>query len=95
VLAFQAHGQDEVLAPYVDKYLSAAETMWDEKGTQRASTALGYMFPRPLASQELVDRVTAWLETAEANPAATRLVAEGNADVIRALTAQAKDAEPR
>jgi aminopeptidase N len=91
VLSFQAHGQDEVLAPYVDKYLAAAETMWDEKGTQRASTALGYIFPRPLASQELVDKVTAWLESSSADPAAKRLVAEGNADVIRALAAQARD----
>ncbi len=93
VLAFQAHGQDEVLAPYVDKYLAAAETMWDEKGTQRASTALEFIFPRPLASQELLDKVDNWLASSTANPAAKRYVAEGRADVMRALTAQAKDAE--
>ena len=63
VLAFQAYGQDEVLAPYVEKYLAAADTMWEEKGTQRASTALEYIFPKQLASQELLDRVDAWLES--------------------------------
>ena len=93
VLAFQAHGQDEVLAPYVEKYLAAAETMWEEKGTQRASTALEYIFPKQLASQELLDRVDAWLETSSANPAAKRYVREGRADVARALAAQAKDAQ--
>ena len=93
VLAFQQHGQDDVLAPYVEKYLAAADTMWEEKGTQRASTALEYIFPRPLASQELLDRVDAWLETSTANPAAKRYVNEGRDDVARALAAQAKDAQ--
>jgi aminopeptidase N len=91
VLAFQCHGQEDVLAPYVEKYLAAADTMWEEKGTQRASTALEYIFPRPLASQELLDRVDAWLESSPANPAAKRYVREGRADVARALKAQARD----
>jgi aminopeptidase N len=95
VLAFQQHGQDEVLAPYVERYLEAAETMWEHKGTQRASTALEYIFPRPLASQELLDRVDAWLESTSANPAAQRYVREGRADVARALAAQAKDAQTK
>jgi aminopeptidase N len=94
VLAFQCHDQEEVLAPYVDRYLAAADTMWEEKGTQRASTALEYIFPRPLASQELLDKIDAWLATSEANPAAKRYVQEGRADVARYLAAQAKDAEP-
>jgi aminopeptidase N len=91
VLAFQAYGQDDVLQPYVEKYLAAAETMWDEKGTQRASTALEYIFPKQLASQELLDRVDQWLETSTANPAAKRYVREGRDDVARALRAQARD----
>jgi aminopeptidase N len=93
VLAFQAYGQDEVLLPYVEKYLAAAETMWEEKGTQRASTALEYIFPKQLASQELLDRVDQWLETSPANPAAKRYVREGRDDVARALRAQARDAQ--
>ncbi|MDF1606387.1 aminopeptidase N [Nocardioides sp. YIM 152315] len=92
VLAFQRVGQDDVLAPYVEKYLTAAETMWEEKGTQRASTALEFIFPRQLASQHLLDRVDAWLESSPANPAAKRYVREGRADVARALAAQAADA---
>jgi aminopeptidase N len=92
VLAFQQHGQADVLAPYVEKYLEAADTMWEEKGTQRASTALEFIFPRPLASQELLDRVDAWLESSPANPAAKRYVREGRADVARALAAQERDA---
>jgi len=93
VLAFQAHGQDDVLEPYVDKYLAAAETLWEHLGTHRASVALNHIFPRPLASPRLLDRVDAWLETTTANPAAVRFVKEGRADVARYLAAQAKDAE--
>jgi aminopeptidase N len=93
VLAFQVYGQDELLLPYVEKYLTAAETMWEEKGKQRAATALEFIFPRNLISQGLVDRVDQWLESSPANPAAKRYVREGRADVVRALAAQQKDAQ--
>ena len=92
VLAFMQHGQDELLQPYVEKYLEKAETLWEEKGTQRASTALEYLFPRPLASRELLEQVGAWLQDSPANPAAKRYVHEGAADVERYLAGQARDA---
>ncbi|MCW2764938.1 MAG: Membrane alanyl aminopeptidase Metallo peptidase family, partial [Nocardioides sp.] len=91
VLAFMVHGQEDVLAPYVEKYLTVADTIWEEKGTQRASTVLEFMFPKPLASQELLERVDEWLVTSPANPAAKRYVREGRSDVARALAAQKRD----
>jgi aminopeptidase N len=92
VLAFSAYGQDEVLAPYVEKYLAAADTMWEDKGTQRASTALEHIFPKHLASQALLDRLDHWLEESPANPAAKRYVRENRDDIARALRAQERDA---
>jgi aminopeptidase N len=92
VLSFMQHGQDEVLAPYVEKYFQIAESMWEEKGTQRASTAVEHLFPRPLASRELLDRVSTWLRDSPANPAAKRYVQEGAADVARFLAGQEMDA---
>ncbi len=92
VLAFMQQGQDEVLRPYVEKYFEAAHDLWEQKGTQRASTALEFIFPRPFASPELLERTAAWLRDSEANPAAKRYVHEGAADVERFLRAQAKDA---
>jgi aminopeptidase N len=91
--AFQATGQDEVLTPYVERYLVAAETLWEHLGTHKAATALNLMFPRQLASPALLDQVDAWLASTTANPAATRYVAEGRADVARYLRGQVKDAE--
>jgi aminopeptidase N len=85
-------GQQDVLAPFLEKYLEAADTIWEELGVQIASTALEYMFPRALTSQETLDRVDAWMESSSANPAAKRYVGEGRADIVRALKAQAFDA---
>jgi len=90
--AFPASGQADLLAPYLERYLEMADTVWEEKGTQRASTALEYMFLMPLASQETLDRLDRWLEDSPANPAAKRYVREGRADMARALAAQARDA---
>ncbi|CAM3386614.1 aminopeptidase N [Nocardioides dubius] len=92
ILAFAPSGQDAVLAPYVDRYLEAADTLWEHLGTHKASTALEFAFPRALASTELLAKVDAWLERTPAPPAAKRYVQEGRADVVRFLAAQAKDA---
>ena len=91
-LAFMRYGQEELLAPYVEKYLQAADDIWERLGTQKASTALEYAFPAPLASPELLDRLDAWLDSSPANPGAKRYVREGRDDVARALRAQEKDA---
>jgi aminopeptidase N len=91
-LAFNVPGQSEVLKPFLARYLDIASTIWEEKGTQRASTVLEHMFPRALATPDTLDTVDAWLESSDANPAAKRYVREGRADVARYLAAQAKDA---
>ncbi len=91
VLSLMQPGQDELLMPYLEKYLQVADTLWEEKGTQRASTALEFLFPRPLASPELLERVSTWLQESSANPAAKRYVREGAADVERYLAGQERD----
>jgi aminopeptidase N len=91
--AFMRHGQEDVLAPYVEKYLEAADTIWERLGTHMASSALEDAFPVPMGSPALVERIDRWLEESPANAAAKRYVQEGRADVVRALAAQRKDAE--
>ena len=90
--AFQVPGQDAVLEPFVTRYLDVASTIWEEKGVQRATVVLTFLFPRALATRQTLETVDAWLESSEANPAAKRYVREGRADIERALAAQAKDA---
>ncbi|QWZ06606.1 aminopeptidase N [Nocardioides panacis] len=89
---FDASEQADVLEPYLEKYLAVADTIWEDQGTQIASTMLEYMFPRALTSRATLDRVDAWLATSQANPAAQRLVGEARADIARALAAQDADA---
>ena len=91
-LAFGVAGQRELLAPYLERYLTTADTIWERLGTQRATVALEHLFPMPLVSPETVARVDEWLETSSANPAAKRYVREGRADMVRALAAQERDA---
>ncbi len=90
-LAFPTPGQAGLLAPYLEEYLAAADTLWERMGTQRASTALEYMFLMPLTSEKTARRIEEWLRTSPANPAAKRYVREGLADMRRALAAQERD----
>jgi aminopeptidase N len=91
--SFQRPGQQEVLLPYVDRYLDLASHVWEDKGVHTASTALLYLFPRSIATRDVADRVDRWLASTTANPAAVRLVSEGRADLGRALRGQQRDAQ--
>jgi aminopeptidase N len=89
---FDASEQADVLEPYLEKYLAVADTIWEDQGTQIASTMLEYMFPRALTSRATLERVDAWLATSQANPAAKRLGGEAGADIARARAAPDPDA---
>jgi aminopeptidase N len=91
-ISFMRHGQEDLLAPYLEKYLEAADGIWERLGTHMASNVLEGSFPLPLGSPETIARLDRWLEESRANPAAKRYVREGRADLARALAAQATDA---
>ncbi len=93
VFSIFRYGQEDVLAPYLDRYLEAAETCIDTLGFHKASVVLEYGFPKALGSPALVERVDAWIAANEAPKGALRYVREGRADVLRALDAQARDAQ--
>ncbi|GAA4809048.1 aminopeptidase N [Nocardioides caeni] len=94
VMAFMQPGQEELLTPYVERYLAEVASTWERLGTHKASTALNGIFPRVLATTTTLAAVDAWLEehASTVNPGAVRYVREGRADVARALAAQAADA---
>jgi aminopeptidase N len=94
-VTFMRHGQESVLEPYLERYLEAADTIWERLGTHMASNVLEGSFPLPLSSPETIARVDRWLDESPANPAAKRYVREGRADLARAMAAQAKDAQAR
>jgi len=86
--AFQVSGQATVLEPYVDRYLTMAETIVDELGVWIGQTALVYLFPLANPSAQTLAKVDAWLDSTQAPAAAVRYVSEGRDDLARALRAQ-------
>ena len=85
-------GQEDVLEPYLEKFLTASETLVDVLGFHKASTILEYGFPRPLGSEATLARLDEWLADNTAPKQAQRYVGEARADIARALTAQRFDA---
>ncbi len=85
-------GQEDVLEPYLEKFLSAAETLIDTLGFHKASSVLEYGFPKPLGSAATLARLDEWLADTTAPKGAQRYVGEARAEIARALTAQAYDA---
>lgn len=88
---FQLDGQQEVLAPYVDRYLEMAETVVDRMGVWIGQVALIYLFPLADPNPATLARVDEWLAASKAPEAALRYVREGRDDLARALRAREAD----
>jgi aminopeptidase N len=91
-MGYQHTNDPSSLAGQVAPYFAALTTIWDSRSYKIAEHFILGMYPTPLASQELADATTAWLDSNAAAPAALRrLVIENLAGVERALKAQARD----
>ncbi|GAA1923175.1 aminopeptidase N [Nocardioides hwasunensis] len=86
------YGQEDVVAPYLEKFLTASETLVDVLGFHKASVVLEYGFPKSLGSAETLARLDEWLADNNAPKQAQRYIGEARADIARALAAQACDA---
>src|SRR5690606_17238795 len=84
----------EVLGEFVTDYFDMLLPVWQSRTYQIAQYLIVGLFPTALANTELRDATRTWLSAnADAPQALRRLVSEGLADVERALSAQARDAE--
>jgi aminopeptidase N len=94
ILGFQQPGQEELLRPYIGKYLTAAKDVYTRLGSSMGENVLVYLSPRNLPEDSTLQALTGWLDTeAESVDAPTlRYVGEARADLIRALDAQRCDA---
>jgi aminopeptidase N len=86
-------GQEELLEPYAEHFLTSAETLMDTLGFHKASVVLEYGFPKTLASPELIARLDQWLVDSPAPKGAKRFVGEARDEMARALAAQERDAK--
>ena len=66
VLSFMRPGQADVLGPYLEQYLEAAETLWDDaRHPQGVRRARAHLPAGRSASPELLERVDDWLATTD------------------------------
>ena len=93
ILGFQQPGQEDLLRPYVEKYLSAAKDVYTRLGSSMGENVLVYLSPRHLADQAVLDALTDWLaaESSSVDAPTLRYVTEAQADLTRAIAAQAQD----
>ncbi|MEV5965690.1 aminopeptidase N [Kribbella sp. NPDC051952] len=93
IIGFQQPGQDDLLRPYVEKYLGAAKDVYTRLGSSMGENVLVYLSPRNLPDQSTLDSLTAWLaaESDSVDAPTLRYVSEAQADLTRAIAAQAKD----
>ncbi|MGH3887222.1 MAG: ERAP1-like C-terminal domain-containing protein, partial [Pseudonocardiaceae bacterium] len=92
ISGFSHYAQKQLLTPYLDRYFNEIAEVWDRRTSERAQSCVLGLFPSWTVEQRCVDVADAWLEAAEHPPALRRLVSEGRAGVVRALTARAFDA---
>ena len=90
-MGFQHLNDAAPLQPLVDRYFGALESTWKDRPFTIAEYVAIWFYPGGLASQELVDATTAWLDSHPDIPALRRLVVENLAGVERALRAQQRD----
>jgi aminopeptidase N len=81
----------EVLEAFVEPYFAALNDIWKNRSYAIAETVIRGLYPAPLASLELVDATTAWLEANPDVPALRRILVENLAGVERALIVQGRD----
>jgi aminopeptidase N len=84
---FWRYGQDELLRPWVERYVAELPALWDARTPQVAGTLARRLFPSPLVDQDVHDR-TAALERGDRPAGLRRYVAESRDDLRRALAAR-------
>ncbi|MBO1756000.1 aminopeptidase N [Allobranchiibius sp. CTAmp26] len=83
-----------LLQPYVERFHAGVRTMWEGRTFAIASGVAKRMYPVTLADQGLLDATQAWLrDNGDAPDALRRIMSEHRDAVIRALRAQARDAQ--
>ena len=84
--------QQDVWAPYVDKYFDTVRKIWDNNSYEIGKQFADLAFPRFAPSNETLAKAEKWIESnKDATDGLTRSVKEGRDALVRALKAQAAD----
>ena len=66
---FAQHSQRALLRPYVERYLTAVEHVWEARTSEMAQQIVVGLFPNLLPEPEVIAAVDAWLASTCAAPA--------------------------
>ncbi|MCA0295440.1 MAG: aminopeptidase N [Actinobacteria bacterium] len=86
--------QDEVLRPYIQRYLDVAKAIsdgvdgWGDRSSAIKQHVLGLLFPRPLVDRPTLQLLNLWLQGTQLSDYARRQVNEHRDDAERALRCQ-------
>ncbi len=80
--------QKALLAPYTERYFAEVADVWARRTSERAQPVVVGLFPTWAVDKTTVDAADAWLADDSHPPALRRLVSEGRAGIVRALTAR-------
>lgn len=87
---FVRPGQQQLLAPFTQRYFDAISGVWERRSSEVAQTVVVGLYPASDISQEAIDAADRFL-AGDVPPALRRLVVEGRAGVERALRARRFD----
>ncbi|NLU84002.1 aminopeptidase N [Rhodococcus sp. HNM0569] len=88
---FVAPGQDELLAPFVDRYFADITGVWERRSSEVAQTVVIGLYPSWAITDDAVAAADRFLD-GDVPPALRRLVLEGRAGIVRSLAARTFDA---
>jgi aminopeptidase N len=91
---FAHWSQGELVVPYVERYFAEIRAAWDRRSTELAQSVAIGMFPSwsSTCTAGTVTAADAFLAQEDVPGALHRVVAEGRADVLRAMRAREADA---
>jgi aminopeptidase N len=94
IAGFSHPTQGALVAPYAQTYFDSVRAVWERRTSELAQNVVVGLFPSwtSTITPETVAAADAFLATADLPTALSRLVSEGRADVVRALSARAADA---
>jgi aminopeptidase N len=95
IAGFSHPTQGALVAPYVERYFADIRGVWERRTSELAQNVVIGLFPTwtSTIAAETLAAADAFLADGDLPPALRRLVSEGRADVQRALTARAADAQ--
>ena len=86
--------QDELLAPYLQRYFGVVADLWHAWGSDMAQFFAEGAYPSSVITAAAISEADDYLERSDPPPALRRLISEGRDDVARALRCRERDGQP-